>query len=158
MNSGEDICAHMTWTEGCGATQISCDSGYSSEGCWFGNYCIDSVNSWDSCPGMCSTMCNWDTEEWCDMGTDSNGCWMGNWSQPMEQGGCPDVNMVSKGDSWRNRRPWHTALTFGQTMAALTMAISQALDQALTMDSQALDLDLTMDSQTLAQALTKSCI
>jgi len=96
LASGEDICAHMTWTEECGATQISCDSGYSSEGCWFGNYCIDSVNSWDSCPGMCSTMCNWDTEEWCDMGTDSNGCWMGNWCQPMEQGGCPDVNMVSK--------------------------------------------------------------
>merc|ERR550517_772715 len=96
LASGEDICAHMTWTEECGATQISCDSGFSSEGCWFGNYCIDSVNSWDSCPGMCSTMCNWDTEEWCDMGTDSNGCWMGNWCQPMEQGGCPDVNMVSK--------------------------------------------------------------
>merc|ERR1719433_1632618 len=53
--SGEDICAHMTWTEECGATQISCDSGFSSEGCWMGNCC-----------------------------------------QPMEQGGCPDVNMVSK--------------------------------------------------------------
>merc|ERR1711910_320466 len=76
LASGEDICAHMTWTEECGASQISCDSGYSSEGCWFGNYCIDSVNSWDSCPGMCSTM--------------------GNWCQPMEQGVCPDVNMVSK--------------------------------------------------------------
>merc|ERR1712173_58069 len=96
MNSGEDICAHMTWTEECGSSQISCDSGYSNEGCWFGNYCIDSVNSWDSCPGMCSTMCNWDTEEWCDMGVDSNGCWMGNWCQDMSLGGCPDVTMVSK--------------------------------------------------------------
>merc|ERR1719182_311833 len=77
-------------------TEDWCDMGTDSAGCWFGNYCIDSVNSWDSCPGMCSTNCNWDTEEWCDMGTDSNGCWMGNWCQPMEQGGCPDVNMVSK--------------------------------------------------------------
>merc|ERR1712184_178762 len=81
MNSGEDICAHSTWTEECGSSQISCDSGYSNEGCWFGNYCIDSVNSWDSCPGMCNTMCNWDTEDWCDMGVDANGCWMGNWCQ-----------------------------------------------------------------------------
>merc|ERR1712226_892953 len=72
------------------------DSGYSYEGCWFGNYCIDSVNSWDSCPGVCSTMCNWDTEEWCDMGVDTNGCWMGNWCGDINMGGCPDVNMVSK--------------------------------------------------------------
>merc|ERR1712020_421419 len=55
LNSGEDICAHMTYTEECSDSQISCDSGYSYEGCWFGNYCIDSVNSWDNCPGMCST-------------------------------------------------------------------------------------------------------
>ena len=100
----------------------------------FGNYCIDSVNSWDNCPGekskkiqkikgdslcqyflfigMCSTMCNWETENWfvffllnfrdfisislilistcplsrCDMGTDANGCWMGNWCQDMSLG------------------------------------------------------------------------
>merc|ERR1712233_269011 len=86
--SGEDICAHMTWTEECSASQISCDSGYSYEGCWFGNYCIDSVNSWDSCPGVCSTMRNWDTEEWCDMGVDTNGCWMGNWCPPMPPMDC----------------------------------------------------------------------
>merc|ERR1719264_2217974 len=67
MASGEDICAHMTYTEECGSSQISCDSGFSNEGCWFGNYCIDSVNSWDSCPGMCSTMCNWDLgDNWKD--------------------------------------------------------------------------------------------
>ena len=102
-----------------------------------GNYCIDSVNSWDNCPGekskkiqkikgdslcqyflfigMCSTMCNWETENWfvffllnfrdfisislilistcplsrCDMGTDANGCWMGNWCQDKSMGGCP---------------------------------------------------------------------
>ena len=93
----------------------------------FGNYCIDSVNSWDNCPGeknrklqklwvihfcqyflfigMCSTMCNWETENWfvffllnfiilvptcplarCDMGVDANGCWMGNWCQDMSLG------------------------------------------------------------------------
>ena len=62
--------------------------------------------------GMCSTMCNWETENWfvffllnfrdfisislilistcplsrCDMGTDANGCWMGNWCQDMSLG------------------------------------------------------------------------
>merc|ERR1712012_986210 len=96
LNSGEDICAHMTYTEECSDSQISCDSGYSYEGCWFGNYCIDSVNSWDNCPGMCSTMCNWETENWCDMGVDANGCWMGNWCQDMSLGECPQVTMVSK--------------------------------------------------------------
>merc|ERR1712107_411004 len=96
LNSGEDICAHMTYTEECSDSQISCDSGYSYEGCWLGNYCIDSVNSWDNCPGMCSTMCNWETENWCDMGIDANGCWMGNWCQDMSLGECPQVTMVSK--------------------------------------------------------------
>merc|ERR1711884_961492 len=76
LNSGEDICAHMTYTEECSDSQISCDSGYSYEGCWFGNYCIDSVNSWDNCPGMCSTPCNW--------------------CQDMSLGECPQVTMVSK--------------------------------------------------------------
>merc|ERR1712037_694603 len=96
MASGEDICAHMTYTEECGSSQISCDAGYSNEGCWFGNYCIGSVGTYDNCPGMCNTMCNWDTEDWCDMGVDANGCWMGNWCQDMSLGGCPDVTMVSK--------------------------------------------------------------
>merc|ERR1712027_92071 len=96
LNSGEDICAHMTYTDECSDSQISCDSGYSYEGCWLGNYCIDSVNSWDNCPGMCSTMCNWETENWCDMGIDANGCWMGNWCQDMSLGECPQVTMVSK--------------------------------------------------------------
>merc|ERR1711944_307511 len=62
LASGEDICAHMTHTEECGASQISCDAGTSYEGCWYGNYCIDMTNSWDNCPGMCSMSCNWDTE------------------------------------------------------------------------------------------------
>ena len=97
----------MIFLQECNGDQISCDSGYSNEGCWwekaniiksiynlkthyitplrdvgrpnaksvndfcisrvlllckscfffcskfrFGNYCIDSVNSWDNCPGM----------------------------------------------------------------------------------------------------------
>jgi len=89
LASGEDICAHMTHTEECGASQISCDAGTSYEGCWYGNYCIDMTNSWDNCPGMCSMSCNWDTEEWCDMGVDSNGCWLGNYCQDINAGGCP---------------------------------------------------------------------
>merc|ERR1712203_1305298 len=54
MASGEDICEHSTWTEECGSSQISCDAGYSNEGCWFGNVCIDSVSPYDSCPGICN--------------------------------------------------------------------------------------------------------
>jgi hypothetical protein len=113
MASGEDVCAHMTWTEECNESQISCDSGFSNEGCWFGNYCIDSVNSWDSCPGMCSTQCNWDTEEWCDMGTDSTGCWMGNWCQDMTLGGCPDVTMVSKRGAMEKKKAMAHRSDFG---------------------------------------------
>merc|ERR1712203_279677 len=89
LASGEDICAHMTHTEECGASQISCDAGTSYEGCWYGNYCIDMTNSWDNCPGMCSMSCNLDTEEWCDMGVDSNGCWLGNYCQDINAGDCP---------------------------------------------------------------------
>merc|ERR1712004_949970 len=96
LNSGEDICAHMANTEECSDSQIWCDSGTSNEGCWMGNFCIDSVNSWDGCPGMCSTLCNWDTEIRCEMGIDANGCWMGNWCQDMSLGECPQVTMVSK--------------------------------------------------------------
>merc|ERR1712110_941874 len=121
-----------TWTEECGSSQISCDSGFSNEGCWFGNYCIDSVNSWDSCPGMCSTMCNWDTEEWCDMGVDSNGCWMGNWCQDMTLGGCPEVTMVSKRGFMEKKK-----------------AMAPRMDPIM-----APSMDLTMAS-TMAQALTK---
>ena len=58
---------------------------------------------------MCSTNCNWDTEEWfvferkvifvftscslyrCDMGVDSNGCWLGNYCQDINAG---DVTFV----------------------------------------------------------------
>merc|ERR1711992_397741 len=104
MASGEDVCAHMTWTEECNGDQISCDSGYSNEGCWFGNYCIDSMNSWDNCPGMCSQMCNWETEDWCDMGVDSNGCWLGNYCQDFASGGCPDTTMMTGRGAMEKKR------------------------------------------------------
>merc|ERR1712192_229721 len=89
-----------------------------------------------------------DTEEWCDMGTDANGCWMGNWCQPMEQGGCPDVNMVSKRGAMEKKQ---------------AMALTTDLTMAQTTDLTAMDqtMDLTMDqtmASTMAQALTKSCI
>merc|ERR1712213_202250 len=84
------------YTQECNSTEIYCDAGMDSEGCWFGNYCINQVNEWDGCYGVCSMNCNWETEDWCDMGTDSNGCWMGNWCQDFSLGGCPDVNMISK--------------------------------------------------------------
>merc|ERR1712158_74048 len=94
--SGSTSTCSEAYTQECNSTELYCDAGMDSEGCWYGNYCINQVNEWDGCYGVCSMNCNWETEEWCDMGTDSNGCWMGNWCQPMEQGGCPDVNMVSK--------------------------------------------------------------
>merc|ERR1712130_103421 len=123
--SGEDICAHMTWTEESGASQISCDSGYSYEGCWFGNYCIDSVNSWDSCPGVYSTMCNWDTEEWCDMGVDTNGCWMATGARTSIWVAALTSTWSARGVSWRSRKLWHTVLTLDlaqPTTADPTMA------------------------------------
>merc|ERR1711990_41808 len=70
-------------------TQISCDGGHDSEGCWYGNYCIDQINEYDGCFGVCSMNCNYETEDWCDMVTDANGCWMGNWCQDKSMGGCP---------------------------------------------------------------------
>merc|ERR1712062_19980 len=66
------------YTQDCNSTEIYCDAGMDSEGCWVGNYCIPQVNEWDGCHGVCPMNCNWETEDWCDMGTDSAGCWMGN--------------------------------------------------------------------------------
>merc|ERR1719237_2014506 len=61
----------------CNATEIWCDSGYYNDNqCWYGNYCLQQVNEWDGCPGVCHMPCNWDTQEYCDMGMDSNGCWL----------------------------------------------------------------------------------
>merc|ERR1711990_478385 len=50
-------------------TQISCDGGHDSEGCWYGNYCIDQINEYDGCFGVCSVNCNYETEDWCDIGS-----------------------------------------------------------------------------------------
>merc|ERR1711894_240070 len=62
-------CDFEPWTQECNATQIWCDSGYYNDyTCWYGNYCLDQVSSWDGCPGVCHMPCNWDTEEYCDMG------------------------------------------------------------------------------------------
>merc|ERR1711879_40639 len=86
--SGAGTCFEP-YTQECNSTEIHCDAGYDSEFCWYGNYCINQVNEWDGCHGVCSVNCNWETEDWCDMGTDLNGCWMGNWCQDKSMGGCP---------------------------------------------------------------------
>merc|ERR1712126_469803 len=45
-------CDFEPWTQECNATQIWCDSGYYNDyTCWYGNYCLDQVSSWDGCPG-----------------------------------------------------------------------------------------------------------
>merc|ERR1712141_696791 len=94
--SGSTSTCSEAYTQECNSTELYCDAGMDSEGCWYGNYCINQVNEWDGCFGVCSVNCNWETEEWCDMGSDANGCWMGNWCQDMTMGGCPEITMVSK--------------------------------------------------------------
>merc|ERR1711978_634331 len=86
--SGAGTCFEP-YTQECNSTEIHCDAGYDSDFCWYGNYCINQVNEWDGCHGVCSVNCNWETEDWCDMGTDLNGRWMGNWCQDKSMGGCP---------------------------------------------------------------------
>merc|ERR1711936_805227 len=88
-SSGSGFSCFEPYEQACNATEMHCDAGYDSEGCWYGNYCINQVNEWDGCYGVCGMNCNWETEDWCDMGTDSNGCWMGNWCQDKSMGGCP---------------------------------------------------------------------
>merc|ERR1712088_201628 len=94
--SGSTSTCSEAYTQECNSTELYCDAGMDSEGCWYGNYCINHVNEWDGCYGVCSMNCNYETEEWCDMGIDANGCWMGNWCQDMTMGGCPEITMVSK--------------------------------------------------------------
>merc|ERR1712079_617888 len=77
--SGSTSTCSEAYTQECNSTELYCDAGMDSEGCWYGNYCINQVNEWDGCFGVCSMNCNYETEDWCDMGTDANGCWMGNW-------------------------------------------------------------------------------
>merc|ERR1711910_80732 len=63
-------CDFEPWTQECNATQIWCDSGYYNDyTCWYGNYCLDQVSSWDGCPGVCHMPCNWDTEEYSEHNT-----------------------------------------------------------------------------------------
>jgi len=83
--SGEDVCAHVTtWHEYCNSSQTYCDLGYSPEQCWYGNYCVDTMDYiYPGCPGVCLTMCDWTIEEWVDFGYDDNGCWLGNTCQPI---------------------------------------------------------------------------
>merc|ERR1711933_480929 len=51
-------CGFEPWTQECNATQIWCDSGYYNDyTCWYGNYCLDQVSSWDGCPGVCHMPC-----------------------------------------------------------------------------------------------------
>merc|ERR1712181_205469 len=57
-------------------------------GCPLGNYCIQEVNEYDGCSGVCGQICNYETEDLCDIGSDSTGCWMGNWCQDKSEGGC----------------------------------------------------------------------
>merc|ERR1712012_1452722 len=123
LNSGEDICAHMTYTEECSDSQISCDSGYSNEGCWFGNYCIDTVNSWDAALVFAAT---------CATGTPKNGA---TWaSTPTGAGWATGARTSAlaaaltstwsaRGASWRSKRPWHTAPTLDRDLAASTMLL-----------------------------------
>merc|ERR1719234_2962270 len=83
---GEEECNFEPYYQACNETEIFCDAGYESMGCWLGNYCIQEVNEYDGCPGVC----NYETENWCDMGyDDSTGCWMGTWCQDKSEGGCP---------------------------------------------------------------------
>merc|ERR1711963_547956 len=48
-------CDFEPWTQECNATQIWCDSGYYNDyTCWYGNYCLDQVSSWDVAPEFAS--------------------------------------------------------------------------------------------------------
>merc|ERR1719414_1491622 len=87
-------CDFDPWTQECNATEIWCDSGYYNDyTCWYGNNCVQQINEWDGCPGMCHMPCNWETEDYCDMGYDSNNCWLGNYciNQVNEWDGCYGV-------------------------------------------------------------------
>merc|ERR1712172_447098 len=75
--------------QACNETEINCNAGFDSMGCSYGNYCIQKVNEYDGCSGVCGQICNYETEDWCDMGNDSTGCWLGNWCQDKSEGGCP---------------------------------------------------------------------
>merc|ERR1719237_1119877 len=107
----------------CSPYEINCDAGYDSMGCWYGNYCIQEVNEYDGCYGVCGQNCNYETEDWCDMGFDSNGCWMGNWCQDKSEGGCPAPHygseMASGEDVCAHVETWHETCNGNQTSCDL---------------------------------------
>merc|ERR1712181_108481 len=86
---GEEDCNFEPDNQACNETETHCDAGFDSMGCPMGNYCIQKVNEYDGCSGVCGQICNYETEDWCDMGyDDSTGCWLGNWCQDKSKGGC----------------------------------------------------------------------
>jgi len=86
---GEEECNFEPDYQACNETEIHCDAGFDSMGCPLGNYCIQKVNEYDGCSGVCGQVCNYETEDLCDMGyDDSTGCWLGNWCQDKSLGGC----------------------------------------------------------------------
>merc|ERR1712018_392392 len=110
-------------------------------GCWFGNYCIDSVNSWDSCPGVCSNMCNWTPKNgatWVSTPTDAGwatGARTSTWVAALTS------TWSAREASWRSRRLWHTVLT-------LDLAPPTTVDS-----SMAPTMALTIVDSTMAQVL-----
>merc|ERR1712227_694892 len=125
-------CDFEPWTQECNATQIWRDSGYYNDyTCWYGNYCLDQVSSWDGCPGVCHMPCNWDTEEYCDMGLDDNGCWLGNYCMSIESGGCPSTTAL--------------AATTAAVLVVLEPASNLTLRNATALRSTA-TLDMTLTS------------
>merc|ERR1719466_726587 len=65
--SGSGACDFDPNIRECNGTEIWCDIGYYSDGCWMGNYCLPQVLE-DGCPGICHENCNWETQDWCDIG------------------------------------------------------------------------------------------
>merc|ERR1711936_1410169 len=90
---GSSDCDYDPWTQECNGTEIWCDSGYytgsSGDQCWYGNYCLQLVNEWDGCPGICHTP----VKISCDAGTSPEGCWYGNYCLDSVQSwdNCPGV-------------------------------------------------------------------
>merc|ERR1719370_1404798 len=110
--SGSGGCPYDPWIQECNESETWCNSGYYNDyACWYGNYCVQKVSSWDGCPGVGHTACNWEQEDYCDMGMDSNHCWMGNWCQEKSLGGCPSSGWSSSNDYGSN--DWSSSNDYG---------------------------------------------
>jgi len=116
-------CSEAYTTDCDNNTEISCDAGYDSRGCWYGNYCIQQVSEYDGCHGVCGPNCNYETEDWCEYGYDSNGCWMGAWCQDKSMGGCPPPHggseLASGEDVCAHVTPWIEDCNGNQTYCDL---------------------------------------